>query len=52
MHSVARRRAEPCVAQRDRKTLLRLRHRICAGCGDEEEVLAYDKNGDEMMNAR
>ena len=32
----------------DRKTLLRLRRRICAGCGDEEEVLAYDKNGDEI----
>jgi diguanylate cyclase (GGDEF)-like protein/PAS domain S-box-containing protein len=32
----------------DRKTLLRLRHRICAGCGDEEEVLAYDNNGDEI----
>ena len=32
----------------DRKTLLRLRRRICAGCGDEEEILAYDKNGDEI----
>ena len=32
----------------DRKTLLRLRRRICAGCGDEEEVLACDKNGDEI----
>jgi diguanylate cyclase (GGDEF)-like protein/PAS domain S-box-containing protein len=32
----------------DRKTLLRLRRRICDGCGDEEEVLAYDRNGDEI----
>jgi diguanylate cyclase (GGDEF)-like protein/PAS domain S-box-containing protein len=32
----------------DRKTLLRLRRRICAGCGDEEEILAHDKNGDEI----
>ncbi len=32
----------------DRKTLLRLRRRICDGCGDEEEILAYDKNGDEI----
>ena len=32
----------------DRKTLLRLRRRICDGGGDEEEVLAYDKNGDEI----
>ena len=32
----------------DRKTLLRLRRRICDGRGDEEEVLAYDKNGDEI----
>ena len=32
----------------DRKTLLRLRRRICDGSGDEEEILAYDKNGDEI----
>ena len=32
----------------DRRTLLRLRRRICDGCGDEEEVLAYDKNGNEI----
>jgi diguanylate cyclase (GGDEF)-like protein/PAS domain S-box-containing protein len=32
----------------DRKTLLRLRRRICAGCGGEEEVLACDNNGDEI----
>ena len=32
----------------DRKTLLRLRRRICDGRGDEEEVLAYDRNGDEI----
>ena len=32
----------------DRKTLRRLRRRICDGSGDEEEVLAYDKNGDEI----
>jgi diguanylate cyclase (GGDEF)-like protein/PAS domain S-box-containing protein len=32
----------------DRKTLARLRRRICDGSGDEEEVLAYDKNGDEI----
>ena len=32
----------------DRKTLLRLRRRICDGCGDEEEILAYDRNGDEI----
>ena len=32
----------------DRKTLARLRRRICDGGGDEEEVLAYDKNGDEI----
>ena len=32
----------------DRKTLLRLRRRICDGRGDGEEVLAYDRNGDEI----
>ena len=32
----------------DRKTLARLRRRICDGSSDEEEVLAYDKNGDEI----
>ena len=32
----------------DRKTLLRLRRRICDGGGDGEEVLAYDRNGDEI----
>src|SRR3954453_13728308 len=32
----------------DRRTLLRLRRRICDGRGDGEEVLAYDKNGDEI----
>jgi diguanylate cyclase (GGDEF)-like protein/PAS domain S-box-containing protein len=32
----------------DRNTLLRLRRRICDGRGDGEEVLAYDKNGDEI----
>ena len=32
----------------DRKTLLRLRRRICDGRGDEEEILVYDKNGDEI----
>lgn len=32
----------------DRKTLARLRRRICDGGGDEEEILAYDKNGDEI----
>jgi diguanylate cyclase (GGDEF)-like protein/PAS domain S-box-containing protein len=32
----------------DRKTLSRLRRRICDGGGDEEEILAYDKNGDEI----
>ena len=32
----------------DRKTLTRLRRRICDGSGDEEEILAYDKNGDEI----
>ena len=31
----------------DHKTLLRLRRRICGGCGDDEEVLLYDRNGDE-----
>jgi diguanylate cyclase (GGDEF)-like protein/PAS domain S-box-containing protein len=44
------RQADQLLAGRltDRKTLLRLRRRICAGCGDEEEVLAYDRNGDEI----
>ncbi len=32
----------------DRKTLRRLRLRIRDGGGDGEEVLAYDKNGDEI----
>jgi|GEM_PF-5425337 len=32
----------------DHKTLLRLRRRICDGRGDEEEVLVYDRNGDEI----
>ncbi len=32
----------------DRKTLARLPRRICDGGGDEEEILAYDKNGDEI----
>ena len=33
----------------DRKTLARLRRRVCNGGGDEEEeVLAYDRNGDEI----
>jgi GAF domain-containing protein len=32
----------------DRKTLGKLRRRICDGRGDGEEVLAYDKNGDEI----
>ncbi|UPK04856.1 EAL domain-containing protein [Bradyrhizobium sp. 170] len=32
----------------DRKTLARLRRRICDGGGDEEEILAYGKNGDEI----
>ena len=32
----------------DRKTLARLRRRICDGSSDEEEVLAYDKIGDEI----
>src|SRR5207302_9763807 len=31
----------------DQKTLARLRRRVCNG-GDEEEVLAYGKNGDEI----
>jgi diguanylate cyclase (GGDEF)-like protein/PAS domain S-box-containing protein len=31
-----------------RETLLRLRRRICDGQGDGEEVLAYDKNDDEI----
>ena len=31
-----------------RRTLLRLRRRIIDGRGDGEEVLAYDKNGDEI----
>jgi len=30
------------------ETLRRLRRRICDGSGDGEEVLAYDKNGDEI----
>jgi PAS domain S-box-containing protein len=44
------RQANELVAGRltDRKTLLRLRRRICDGRGDGEEVLAYDKNGDEI----
>lgn len=32
----------------DRATLARLRRRICNGGGDEDEVLAYDKAGDEI----
>ncbi|MCK1515280.1 EAL domain-containing protein [Bradyrhizobium sp. 190] len=32
----------------DRHTLARLRRRICDGGGEEEEILAYDKNGDEI----
>ena len=32
----------------DRKTLGKLRRRICDGRADEEEILAYDKNGDEI----
>jgi diguanylate cyclase (GGDEF)-like protein/PAS domain S-box-containing protein len=32
----------------DRQTLARLRRRICDGSGGDEEVLAYDKNGDEI----
>ena len=32
----------------DRKTMARLRRRICDGRGEEEEVLAYDANGDEI----
>jgi PAS domain S-box-containing protein len=32
----------------DRKTLTRLRRRICDERGDGEEVLAYDKNDDEI----
>ena len=31
-----------------RNTLLRLRRRISDASGDEDEVLAYDKNGDEI----
>ena len=44
------RQANELVAGRltDRKTLLRLRRRICNGRADEEEVLAYDRNGDEI----
>lgn len=32
----------------DRKTMARLRRRICDGRGEEEEVLVYDHNGDEI----
>jgi diguanylate cyclase (GGDEF)-like protein/PAS domain S-box-containing protein len=32
----------------DRNTVFRLRRRICDGLGEEEEVLAYDNNGDEI----
>ena len=32
----------------DRKTLAKLRCRICDDSGAEEEILAYDKNGDEI----
>ena len=32
----------------DRSTLARLRRRICNGGGEEDEVLAYDKAGDEI----
>ncbi|WOH70020.1 EAL domain-containing protein [Bradyrhizobium sp. BWA-3-5] len=32
----------------DRKTLARLHRRICDGRGQEEEILAYDHNGDEI----
>jgi diguanylate cyclase (GGDEF)-like protein/PAS domain S-box-containing protein len=32
----------------DQKTLARLRRLVCNGGGDEEEVLAYDSNGDEI----
>ena len=32
----------------DRKTLARLRRRIGEGDGGEEEILAYDKNGEEI----
>src|SRR3954452_362398 len=32
----------------DRRTLLPLRRRVCDGRGDGAEVLAYDKNGDEI----
>ena len=44
------RRANQLLSGRftDRKTLSRLQRRICDGGGDEEEVLAYDKNGDEI----
>src|SRR4051794_2542503 len=35
----------------DHKTLLRLRRRICGGCGDDEEVLLYDRNGDETWGS-
>jgi diguanylate cyclase (GGDEF)-like protein/PAS domain S-box-containing protein len=32
----------------DRNTLFRLRRRICNGGGEDEEVLAYDNNGNEI----
>ena len=32
----------------DRRTLVRLRRWICDGRGGEEEILAYDRNGDEI----
>jgi len=44
------RQADRLLAGRftDRKTLLRLRRRICDERTDGEEILAYDKNGDEI----
>ncbi|QHO73777.1 bifunctional diguanylate cyclase/phosphodiesterase [Bradyrhizobium sp. CCBAU 051011] len=44
------RQANELLARRltDRKTLARLRRRICDGRGDEEEILAYDRDGNEI----
>ena len=35
----------------DRAAMARLRRRIGAGCGGDEEILAYDRNGDEIWLA-